>query len=151
MFIPLFLDFDGVLHPEHCPEDLHLCRLPLFEQALNELSLLHVVVSSTWRERGVEILRAGLQPQLRERVLGVTPQYSDLGEIPPELHYFGREAECVAWLRRNACFGRPWLALDDRPWLFRPFHKNLILVDGKKGLQAPDVQTMRDRYAQALS
>lgn len=33
----LFLDFDGVLHPEHCRESRHFCCLPVFEQVLRSV------------------------------------------------------------------------------------------------------------------
>ena len=33
----LFLDFDGVLDPEHCHESRHFCRLPILEEALRQV------------------------------------------------------------------------------------------------------------------
>lgn len=32
----LFLDFDGVTHPEFCSYDDYFCRLPLIEEVLRE-------------------------------------------------------------------------------------------------------------------
>ena len=45
----LFLDLDGVLHPEHCHESKHFCRLPILEAALRQVPETIVVITSTWR------------------------------------------------------------------------------------------------------
>lgn len=53
----LFLDFDGVLHPEHCHESKHFCRLPILEAALRQVPETKVVITSTWRlEQSLENL-----------------------------------------------------------------------------------------------
>lgn len=54
----LFLDFDGVLHPEHCHESRHFCSLPIMEEALRQVPECRVVITSTWRlEQPYEALR----------------------------------------------------------------------------------------------
>src|SRR2546427_1343239 len=54
----VFLDFDGVLHPEFCHESKHFCCLPLMEDLLRQASTCLVVISSTWRlQAPVEKLR----------------------------------------------------------------------------------------------
>jgi len=45
----LFLDFDGVLHPEFSHESRHFCCLPVLEQVVRQLQDCEVVISSTWR------------------------------------------------------------------------------------------------------
>ena len=53
----VFLDFDGVLHPEFDPDDPErpkqnsdlFCRLPLIEAVLREFSQVEIVISSAWR------------------------------------------------------------------------------------------------------
>lgn len=45
----LFLDFDGVLHPEHCHESKHFCCLPFLEGVLREIPDCELVITSTWR------------------------------------------------------------------------------------------------------
>ena len=42
----------------------------------------------------------------------------------------------------------PWLALDDRSWLFRPFCKSLFLVNGKTGLTATAGAQLKERMRQ---
>ena len=44
----LFLDFDGVLHPEHCHESKHFCCLPVLESALRQVPEFELVITSTW-------------------------------------------------------------------------------------------------------
>ena len=46
----LFLDFDGVLHPEPCDEDGEpFCNLPALEAILRDFPAVEIVISSMWR------------------------------------------------------------------------------------------------------
>lgn len=45
----LFLDFDGVLHPEHCLESKHFCLLPVLEKVVRQVPEVGLVIASTWR------------------------------------------------------------------------------------------------------
>ena len=48
----VFLDFDGVLHPENVSSQAPLlCRLPLVEEVLREFTQAEIVISSSWRLR----------------------------------------------------------------------------------------------------
>ncbi len=133
----LFLDFDGVLHPEFCHESKHFSCLYHFEQVLRRVPVCEVVITSTWRlQFPVNDLRAHFSRDVAHRVVGVTPRFCELENIPNSLQSFEREAECEAWLRNNDRAMFPWLAVDDRPWLYRPFNQSLFLVDGKTGLTA---------------
>lgn len=146
MGIPLFLDFDGVLHPDGCHESRHFCRLPLLVKALRELPQLEIVVASTWRasKDGEAALRQALGVELSERVQGSTPQFRELDDVPPALYAYEREAECDAWLRAHGRLSAPWFALDDRAWLFRPFNKRLVLVPRATGMTEEVVHTLVD-------
>ncbi|WP_205895069.1 HAD domain-containing protein [Metapseudomonas otitidis] len=77
----LFLDFDGVLHPEYdgqaTPADVVFCHLPRFEAVMRDHPEVEIVISSTWREqfplapcgRGShQTLRAGSSAQRRSRL-----------------------------------------------------------------------------------
>ncbi len=133
----LFLDFDGVLHPEFCHESKHFSCLPHFEQVLRRVPDCEVVVTSTWRlQFPIDRLRSHFSSDVAHRVVGVTPRFCELENIPNSLLGYEREAECNAWLRNNDRAVFPWLAVDDRPWLYRPFTRSLFLVDGKTGLNA---------------
>ncbi len=133
----LFLDFDGVLHPEFCHESRHFSYLPFFEQVLRSSADVDVdvVVSSTWRQQYPrDQLRSRLSTDVAHRVIGVTPEYKDLVDVPDSLLGDEREAECHAWPRTQDRAVFPWLAVDNRPWLYRPFSRSLFLVDGKTGM-----------------
>jgi hypothetical protein len=98
----LFLDFDGVLHPEHCHESKHFCRLPVLEDALQKVPDTKVVITSTWRlEQSLENLRQRFSPGIANMIQGVTPRYSDLKNVRNTLVSYQREAECHAWLWSN--------------------------------------------------
>ena len=131
----LFLDFDGVLHPEHCHESKHFCRLPILEDALRQVPETKVVITSTWRlEQRLTDLRQMFSPEIANMLQGVTPRYSELQNVPNTLVSYQREAECHAWLWSNNLPHCNWLAVDDRSWHYRPFCKSLLLVYGRDGL-----------------
>lgn len=96
-----------------------------------------VVITSTWRlQFSVDDLKAHFSPDVTYRVIGATPQFCELEDVPSSLLGYEREAECNAWLRINDRSVFPWLAVDDRPWLYRPCNRSLFLVNGKTGLTA---------------
>ena len=131
----LFLDFDGVLHPEHCHESKHFCCLSILEDALRQVPECQIVITSTWRlEKSYEDLLQRFSPDIAAMIDGVTPRYCDLTNVPNTLVGYQREAECHAWLWANEMPHRSWVAVDDRSWLYRPFCKSLFLVDGRAGL-----------------
>ena len=133
----LFLDFDGVLHPEFCHESKHFCCLPFFEEAVRHAPDVEIVITSTWRhQHRPEDLARRFSADISQRVIGVTPHFPTLDDVPDTLVSFEREAECNAWLRANGRVASPWLAVDDRSWLYRPFNRALFLVNGKTGLTA---------------
>ncbi|MDP3522302.1 MAG: HAD domain-containing protein [Hydrogenophaga sp.] len=131
----LFLDFDGVLHPEFCHPSKYFSSLAHFEGAVRRMPDVRVVISSTWRlQRTLEQLRDLFSADVARLIVGVTPVASTLESVPDSLLGYEREAECVAWLRSRQESHFPWLALDDRAWLFRPFSQFLYLTDGEVGL-----------------
>ena len=94
-----------------------------------------VVITSTWRlELTLADLRQRFSPDIASMIQGVTPRYCDLQNVPNTLVSYQRDAECHAWLWSNNAPHCSWLAVDDRSWLYRPFCKSLLLVDGRDGL-----------------
>jgi len=149
--VTLFVDFDGVLHPEFCHASKHCCRLPLLEDVLRATPSVEIVISSTWRQQhAFEALRARFSPDIAPRVVGITPNYANLAEIPERLLGYEREAECVAWLREHRASTERWLALDDRQWLFRPFSTHLVQTNGKLGLDAVSAHRLAQRIQEML-
>lgn len=141
----LFLDFDGVLHPEFCSESKHFVCEPYLISALDGMDI-EIVVSSTWRTlRPLDEIRTLLSAAVATRIVGTTTRYPQLPDVPSRLALYEREAECVAWLTVNRPAWTRWLAVDDRPWLFRPFCANLFPVDGKQGLTKGSSSLLRAR------
>ena len=134
----LFLDFDGVLHPEIAQRPIDLLnRLPLVEEVMREFPGVEIVISSAWRlkyanpiEALVE-LRKHFSPDIASRVVGVTPDHTKMDDhdSPEGLSRFTRHWECEAWMRANRLPGTRWMAMDDRVYMFRPFTEHLMAFD----------------------
>jgi hypothetical protein len=123
----LFLDFDGVLHPESGVPEMHFCFVPNFCEALEAAAHdvdLHIVISSMWRTyRTLEDLMQHFPEGLRHRIVGVTPDLHIAFEFPNG----SRQEEIEAWMTEYAPNGQ-WLAVDDRAKLFKDDCPNLFLV-----------------------
>ena len=136
----LFLDFDGVLHPEVGMPDRHFCCLPDFSEVLRAVDpglRLPIVISSMWRIfYPLQTMRERFPPDIAGRIVGVTPssfleQMQSApggtlvaGERPDDQH---REGEVRAWMRVHAPGGQ-WLAVDDREGYFSPGCPHLFAV-----------------------
>jgi hypothetical protein len=124
--------------------------LPVLEDALRQPEW-QVVISSTWRlQKPLDQLRSRFSGDIAASVIGDTPRFNTLADVPSSLVSYEREAECQAWLRANDMAYPPWLALDDRSWLFRPLCKSLLLVNGKTGLTAAEGEQLKERMCQLL-
>ena len=76
----VFLDFDGVTHPEPCRSDALFCFLPRIEEVLREHPEVDIVISSSWRlEFSLEQLRGHFSADIASRVVGVTPSNKQPG------------------------------------------------------------------------
>lgn len=146
----LFLDFDGVLHPEPCFDSTKFfCFLPRLEDVLHEFSNVKVVVSSTWRDsRSLHELRGFFSEAIRHRVIGTTPHWRDCVELLETIG-FQRQVEIEAWLRNSPEPWESWIAIDDKPYLFRPFLPNLIMTTSAIGFD--ETTEMRLRALLAVS
>ena len=70
----LFLDIDGVLHPDPPQPDQRLRSLPRLVEILRDHPQVEVVISSLWREKlSLDQLRDLFPADLRERIIDVTP------------------------------------------------------------------------------
>jgi hypothetical protein len=123
----LFLDYDGVMHPDPCTDRARLFEnAPRLERSLDAFPEVGVVLSTSWRnQRPVAELLAPLPEQLRRRVMGITPNFGEFA-VEPQLVPYRRHAECVRWLQMHHLGDAPWVALDDRPAWFVPYCENLI-------------------------
>jgi hypothetical protein len=133
----LFLDFDGVLHPDPPNSQAPLwCRAPLVQDWLTRNPHVSVVISSTWRLKRTTAQLQALFPAWGHRIVGAT------SDLPQD--NFQRQFECESWLREHAKPWTAWVALDDRAWNFRPFEKRLLLIDRATGLMPDDLLRLSD-------
>lgn len=139
----IFLDFDGVLHPDGVGL---FSRLPVLESFLSRMPEVEVVVSSTWREdHTLEELREFFSPALRERISGVTPSLEDGYELG------GRQKEIQSYLEtqnldHDAC---SWIALDDIALFFEEACPNLVLTDSSQGFTEREGQKLLEWYSRS--
>ena len=138
----LFLDFDGVTHPEPYAPEAAFTQLPLIESVVRERVHVAIVVSSSWREsHSLDELRDFFAPDIQPRVVGVTPDMWDQALAPA----YVRERECLAWLAANRPAGTRWLAIDDRPAFFQPNCLTLFLTDTLQGFQPAQMASLREK------
>lgn len=141
----LFLDFDGVLHPDPCSKEQLFCRRDLVQGILREFPHIDVALSTTWRLRNPldnsgDALKHHFSSDIAERIVGVTPNHKNLDrkQAPDGIDLYPREWECIAWLQANRPHCRRWLAMDDKSHLFRPFSRNLLVTNPKTGFVSAD-------------
>lgn len=145
----LFLDFDGVLHPEDRDAE-PFCRVPLLWQLLRQCPQAEVVFSTSWREVYppdvmLDFVTAGGGEDLAHRFVGSNPRVL---EPSTQGDYRRREIECLAWLAGSGFASRPWLALDDIADWFSTSSPNLHLVDYRTGLTEQDVAAVLQKLKQ---
>ena len=150
----LFLDFDGVTHPDPCRKDEYFRQLPLIENVLREHMHVNVVISSSWRyDHRLPELQAYFSTDIRSRVIDVTPYVArtdDEGWIPHHLLQHHREWECRKWMRQHRPMDTPWLALDDAAAWFTPECAHLLATQSESGFQPEQVPVLdrmiRERF-----
>ncbi|WP_165973749.1 HAD domain-containing protein [Paucimonas lemoignei] len=141
----LFLDFDGVLHPDPCYREVELfAQRPRLEAVLRDFPAVDIVVSSTWREtRSLEQLRAHFSNDIGKRIISVTPYWYELPQLQDVVGNFPRHVEIEGWRRQSGRIWEPWVVIDDRPYWFRPFLKNLIVCDPATGIDDQAEKALR--------
>ena len=127
----VFLDFDGVTHPQNCTSEQLFSCLPLIEDVLRHHLQAEIVISSSWREpHNLKELREFFSHDIAPRVVGSTPVASRSGLAPAATKV--RQLECLAWREENR-LGQPWLAIDDTSWNFEVGCPNLLLTNPRTG------------------
>ncbi|TWO69109.1 hypothetical protein FN976_20450 [Caenimonas sedimenti] len=128
------LDFDGVLHPAQGANVPEFQRTAMLASALAG-SDCRIVISSTWRDHyPVDVLARRLGDSLGARVIGV------LG--PDGRGPYVRYQNILRWLAANP-WCTDWRALDDAASEFPTGLSELILCDGRVGLDHPQVTALR--------
>lgn len=140
----IFLDFDGVTHPE-AGDDLFCCLSPLWK-ILRACPSVEVVFSTSWRDSYpldelIGFVTSNGGEELSDRFVGVTAK---LTREPLADDYRSRELECLTWIDTNAP-GRSWLALDDIEYWFSYDCDSLYVVNYINGLTDEDAQKIIGR------
>jgi hypothetical protein len=123
----LFLDFDGVLHPNFCQSQDYFSRVDLLIEAIDDRKAeLEIIISSSWRfHHSFDEILGYLPRALQRLISGVTP------EVEPGRHQRYREI-CEYLSQRE---GSPdWRALDDDIREFPKGCPKLIVISGRSGL-----------------
>jgi hypothetical protein len=150
----LFLDFDGVLHPDavylrlngeielRAPGALFMWA-PALADALEAHPQIHIVLSTSWaRNLGYHTARKALPVELRQRVIGAT-WHSAMGRGWPDYIPWDdqtRFQQIAAYLSRLEA-PMPWLAIDDdaEGWP-ETQREHLIQTEPMRGLSAPEAR-----------
>jgi hypothetical protein len=142
----LFLDFDGVLHPQYenmlTPEDQVFCHRPRLEAVLRDFPGVEIVISSMWRYQfTLDELRARFSLDIADRIIGKTPQseYFDTSYVRAR-----REKEILNWLMVTERTDEPWVALDDCAWNFQHHLDHLVVCNAFTGLNDKSEDKLRD-------
>lgn len=137
----LFLDFDGVLHPDGVGL---FSKLALFEAYLLRMPDVEVVISSTWREdHDLDALRCFFSANVRDKIIGVTPSLDD------GFDGGGRQREVHAYLDAAGLSteNASWVALDDMQMFFENDYPHLILTDSTRGFDEKNGDALLEWYS----
>jgi hypothetical protein len=142
--ITIFLDFDGVLHPQGTTTDRLFEKADFLQNCLQQVDHIEVVISSSWAEYySLEQMRDFFeeQPDLHRLIVGCTHQKGspkvDFGAVPL------RESQCRNWLIANQREPHRWLAIEDDPLNFKA-REHVVFTDPRLGLCAHDAQHVLD-------
>lgn len=158
MAATLFLDFDGVLHPDQVYITSSGPRLrtagelfmwaPILEEELAPYPDLKIVLSTSWvRNLGFSRAKKRLSTSLKNRIVGST-WHSSMAKVWADQIWWDETSRHGQIARYAARAGiSQWLALDDdsNGWAIADMPK-LVLLDGSKGLSSPSaVAELRSR------
>jgi len=157
----LFLDFDGVLHPDPCSRDQLFSNMVNLETAMSGIDGIEIVISSDWRKvfysggyaaqnvcrevRSPEEMAKHFPESLQASIVGVTPFIGLMNLSDSQLNLqHERHIECLAWLEQHRPAAR-WIALDDRASSFPSDCEELFLCDRSLGLTHEAALRLRRR------
>ena len=137
----LFLDFDGVLHPNNCGTADHFCLLERFEGVMREFPKVRIVIASAWRQvHSLDEIRRMFSQDIAERIIGATPELEETDEDE-----YVRFKEIREYARNHSLTDAQWIALDDSGFEFPPRCTNLVLCDSRYGLDPDAAESLRSQ------
>lgn len=139
----LFLDIDGVMHPMNRSRGV-FSQEDCLADVLRDFPHVQIVITSAWRtEHAIASLKGFFKTDLKERIIGVTPDFA--GDLQDESRLYQREKEIEFWLRDEGREFESWIALDDADWLFSPSCRRLLVVDPDTGFDDTVAGALRNR------
>lgn len=167
----LFLDYDGVLHPDAAyyvssrrnahielrAEGTLFMWMPILEQILASYTSVRIVLSTSWvRELGFAKAKGFLSPGLQSRVIGGTwhskmARHKEGSHRVPDLWSELTRYQQIAHYIQTKKPTVPWIAIDDNfvGWDPSVAHR-LVPTDGATGLSDPAAQQLlRERLDSA--
>jgi hypothetical protein len=141
----LFLDFDGVLHPDGIAL---FSKIGLLEEYLLQMPGIEIVISSTWREtQTLDELKNHFSEAVRDKIIGVTPSLEDGYDCG------GRQREIHAFLDSAGMNDEStsWVALDDMPLFFDEGYPHLILTDSSQGFSEDNGDSLLAWYTNSAA
>ncbi len=148
----VFLDFDGVTHPEPTSGPVFV-HLPRIEVVLRAYPQVHIVLSTSWRESfPLDVLRSNFSVDISPRILDVTPvlDWSARLHHPTLVSRSSRQAEIEAWLYANPTISHPWTAIDDRAYWFEPNCSHLLATSRRTGFTAEGADRLHKMLQERL-
>lgn len=139
----LFLDFDGVLHPNFSVAKALFAHTEIL---VSVIASAHeppgVVISSSWRFHHDESdLMGFLDEPLRRLVIGCTPM------VEPGKHQRYREIQAFLKNHRKQ---EDWRALDDEVMGYPDGCRELIICDGRRGIDTVALNALKSWLAITL-
>jgi len=133
----LFLDFDGVLHPNFSPSNDHFRQIDcLLDGLIGSYQSLEIVISSSWRfHHSIDSILSHFPEVLKRLIAGATP------EVEPGRYQ--RYREIRAYLSQYKT-DMDWRALDDDHNEFPKDCPQLILCDGSVGISDVNIDDLRN-------
>ena len=153
MNVVVFLDFDGVTHPDPGWNAEPFCRLPLIEAVLRDFLSVDIVISSSWRDHhSLDEMCGFFAADMAPRVVGVTPSIESPSPdwLPGSVPTHEREWEIETWMKSNMPWGTPWLAIDDRDWWFSLGSSNLLLTKADEAFTEANAEELRQMILDRL-
>ncbi|MHB8743905.1 MAG: HAD domain-containing protein [Sulfuricaulis sp.] len=154
----LFLDFDGVTHPQFPSKDYpdaenqRFAFMPRIESVLRDFPDVDVVIASSWREHhSLAELKDFFAPDIAERIVGATPiertnfahgTFSERGR---------RSSEARMWLVEHARGNAPWIALEDDEWSYLADDPVVLCDDGFRDTEEAALRTALQGMQRRLS
>ena len=144
--ITVFLDFDGVLHPQAATTDRLFEKAELLQACLQQRENTEVVISSSWAAyHPLQHMRDFFEdlPGLQRLIVGCTQQRGhprvdfgvDRGLMPL------RESQCRNWLIANQREPYRWLAIEDDRLNFKA-HDHVVFTEPAVGFTPRDAQLL---------